>query len=397
MKSPTFFFFSLLLVLIVFLTIEYFIHKHTLGHFKIRIHVNGTRGKSSITRLIRAGLAESGISTFAKTTGTLARMIYPDGTERAIQRWGKPSILEQIGILKTAKLEKSSAIVIECMALEPRYQWASEGQILKSHIGVLSNVREDHLDVMGPTLHDVTLALASAIPVSGKLFSNPILHEKILKEVCHERNTQLEILTENNRFQITDIEMEKFSYWEHKENVNLALAVCKELGVDRDTALTGMWKANPDPGALKPTSIHFFGKDIIYLNAMAANDSESTRKIWEEFSLRHKKDRTAYILFNCREDRIDRSALMAEEIAKWDGIEAIFLIGSGTKYALHTLKKRCKEGAHIFNWESAELDHIFESLVEQVKEKSYIIGLGNIAGIGLEMNQYLKNRASSSL
>ncbi|TGL59105.1 poly-gamma-glutamate synthase PgsB [Leptospira ognonensis] len=397
MKSTTLFFFCLLLVLIVFLTIEYFVHKHTLRHFKIRIHVNGTRGKSSITRLIRAGLSEAGISTFAKTTGTMARMIYPDGSEHAIQRWGKPSILEQIGILKTAKIEKASAIVIECMALEPRYQWASEGQILKSHIGVISNVRADHLEVMGPTLRDVTLALSSAIPVSGKLFSNPVVHEDILKTACDERKTKLEILTETNRFQITDAEMDNFSYWEHRENVNLALAVCNELGVDRETALSGMWKANPDPGALLPTTIHFFGKDIIYLNAMAANDSESTRKIWDEYSLRHKKERTAYILFNCREDRMDRSALMAEEIAQWDGIEAIFLIGSGTKYALHTLKKRCKEGAHIFNWESAELDHIFESLVEQVKEKSYIIGLGNIAGIGLEMNQYLKNRASSSL
>ena len=30
----------------------------------------------------------------------------------------------------------------------------------------------------------------------------------------------------------------------------LALAVCADMGVDRETALGGMWAAKPDPGAL---------------------------------------------------------------------------------------------------------------------------------------------------
>ncbi len=394
MKSTIFLFFIFILLPLLYLIVEHFLHKSNLKQFKTRIHVNGTRGKSSITRLIRAGLAESGLNVFAKTTGTMARMIFPDGTEHTIHRWGKPSILEQISILRTAKREKANIVVIECMALEPRYQWASEGQILKSHIGVLSNIREDHLDVMGPTLKDVTLALASAVPVKGKLFTHSIQYSQILEAVCSERNTILNVLSDENPFQLTKEEMEKFPYWEHKENVNLALAVCKELGVKRETALSGMWKASPDPGALSPTEIHFFGKDIVFLNAMAANDSESTKKIWNECFHRYQKDRSAYILFNCREDRMERTKLMSEEIASWDGVEAIFLIGSGTKYALHQLKKYCKEGTKIFNWESAELDHIFESLVEQVKERSYVFGLGNIAGIGLELNQYLKNRAT---
>jgi poly-gamma-glutamate synthase PgsB/CapB len=397
MKSTTLFFCCFIIILLIYLTIEYFWHKRLLQSFKTRIHVNGTRGKSSITRLIRAGLAESGIRTFAKTTGTMARMIFPDGTEKSIQRWGKPSILEQLSILRTARQEKASVIVIECMALEPRYQWASEGQILKSHIGVLSNVREDHLDIMGPTLKDVTCALASAIPINGKLFSHSLLYKDILTHVCQERNTKLEILTESNRFQISDSEMENFSYWEHKENVNIALAVCEDLGVLRDIALKGMWKVVPDPGVLTPITLSFFGKEIVYLNAMAANDAESTRNIWEESIRRYNKERSAYILFNCREDRSDRSKLMAEEIAKWENIEAIFLIGNGTKYALQVLQKNCREGTKLFNLASAESDHIFETLIEQVKDKSYIFGLGNIAGIGLELNQYIKNRATLSL
>src|SRR5687768_2797499 len=56
-------------------------HKKHLSKLKIRVHVNGTRGKSSVTRLIAAGLREGGIVTCAKTTGTLARLIHPHGVE----------------------------------------------------------------------------------------------------------------------------------------------------------------------------------------------------------------------------------------------------------------------------------------------------------------------------
>lgn len=395
MKSPTLFFSLLILVLLLYFLVEIIIQRFTLSKFRNRIHVNGTRGKSSVTRLIRAGLSAGGERVFAKTTGTLARMIYPDGTEQNINRWGKPSILEQISILRKAKKARASSIVIECMALEPRYQWASEGLILKSHIGVITNIREDHLDIMGPSLRNVTQALASAIPVGGKLFVGSLPYPDIIENACRDRQTYLTTITPEDVEKVTQEEMDRFSYWEHKSNVAIALHVCGALGVGRQIALDGMWKAEPDPGALVPLSIHFFAKDIIYLNAMAANDSESTRMIWQACISRYEQERVPLVLFNCREDRLDRSRLMAEEIATWQNVPAIFLIGTGTKYALHFLKKECREGTKIFNWEDTSLDHLFESILSQTKSKSVLLGVGNIAGIGLELNQYLKNRAKS--
>ena len=47
------------------------------------------------------------------------------------------------------------ALVIECMALKPEYQEVSERMIVRSNIGVLTNVREDHQDVMGETLPEI--------------------------------------------------------------------------------------------------------------------------------------------------------------------------------------------------------------------------------------------------
>ena len=46
---------------------------------------------------------------------------------------------------------------MECMAVQPQYQWISEHQMVKSDIGVITNARPDHLDEMGPTEEDLSL------------------------------------------------------------------------------------------------------------------------------------------------------------------------------------------------------------------------------------------------
>ena len=51
-----------------------------------RIHVNGIRGKSSVTRLIAASLREGGLQTAAKTTGTAARVIIDHDTDIPVPR-----------------------------------------------------------------------------------------------------------------------------------------------------------------------------------------------------------------------------------------------------------------------------------------------------------------------
>ena len=69
----------LLLLLTIAGYIEIYIHNNSLLKIPIRIHVNGARGKSSVTRLIAAGLRAGGITTMAKTTGSAPRIIDKDG------------------------------------------------------------------------------------------------------------------------------------------------------------------------------------------------------------------------------------------------------------------------------------------------------------------------------
>ncbi len=149
--------------------VEQINHQKRVNSIPIRIHVNGTRGKSTTTRLIAAGLREAGFKVLAKTTGTLPRLIFEDGMETSLKRRGNPNIIEQLKIFKEAAKRKVSVLVLECMAVSPELQWVSEHKMVKSTIGVITNVREDHLEDIGPGLNNMAESLKFTIPQGGML------------------------------------------------------------------------------------------------------------------------------------------------------------------------------------------------------------------------------------
>ena len=159
-------------VLLAVWIIEYYRHHHNVMQIPVRIHVNGTRGKSSVTRLIAAGLRAGKVSTIAKTTGTMPRVILEDGKEAHIERLEGANIIEQKYVFRFAAKRKPTAIVIECMAVNPEYQWVTEREFVKSTISVITNSRPDHLDLMGPTIDDVTKSLSNTIPDNGICFTS---------------------------------------------------------------------------------------------------------------------------------------------------------------------------------------------------------------------------------
>ena len=92
--------------------------------------------------------------------------------------------------------------------------------------------------------------------------------------------------------------MTKMPYLEHKENVELALSVCMEVGVKREKALAGMLKTIPDPGALLIWNLKNKNK---FISAFAANDPDSTFRVWKLIKL-EEKNKTCFFL-NSRNDR----------------------------------------------------------------------------------------------
>jgi len=83
-------------LLLTYGVVEYIRHQKKVYSIPIRIHINGTRGKSSVTRLIGAGLRAGKIKAITKVTGTFPRLILADGSEAKIRRKEGANIIEQL-------------------------------------------------------------------------------------------------------------------------------------------------------------------------------------------------------------------------------------------------------------------------------------------------------------
>jgi poly-gamma-glutamate synthase PgsB/CapB len=285
-------------------------HQRRLDQLHVRIHVNGIRGKSSVTRLVAGVLREGGFVTVAKTTGSAARVIGPHGEEQPIKRRGAATINEQIDIVRDHVTESVEALVIECMAVRPLYQRYSQDFIVRSDITIITNVREDHQEEMGETLEEIADSMSVTIPGDGVLITaenRPHLLERL------RRNAE----ARGSRFihadpgGVLDEDLHGFDYLQFKDNVATGFAVADLLNIDRRTALRGMCKAVPDVGVVRLQTYDVRGKKVLWVPMFAANDRESVIATFELLQAHFPGDATVVGILNNRADRGRRAELFA--------------------------------------------------------------------------------------
>ena len=362
--------------------LEHQLHLKSLFLIPLRIHVNGTRGKSSVTRLVAAGLREGGLKTFAKTTGTAPRVIDSEGKDRIIHRLRLPSIGEQVRLLRYFSVQKPDAVVIECMAVQPQYQWIAEHKMIKSHIGVITNVRPDHLDEMGPTEEDVAYSLCNTVPLKSILITGEDQKPDILREVAKQNGTRF---IKSDESSVRKKELDGFNYMEHPSNIAVALDVCKQVGVNRSIALKGMHKVQPDVGALVAWNLDINNKNIRFVNGMAANDPVSTLQIWNFISERFATDKkTTCVFFNSRDDRPVRTRQMIELTFEKIKPDYFFIRGDKVKKIIDTFSKTSPKT----NFEVIGLEKPLKNIIANLKNlpnNSLIYAIGNQVGAGQEI------------
>jgi poly-gamma-glutamate synthase PgsB/CapB len=371
----------LLLSVFAVYAIEMLRHESTLRRLPIRIHVNGTRGKSSVTRLIAAGLREGGYRTFAKTTGSAARMIHADGREEPVERTSAPNIREQLGVMRRAVQEGAEALVIECMAVRPDLQRISEKRIVRSSIGVITNIRPDHLEVMGPRLEDVAMAISSTVPRRGKLYTSEPRFGTFLRGVARRRGSDFILTAPAN--EPTREEMEGFTYVEIPANVALALEICHDLGVERPTALRGMYRSIPDVGATTRFRFHREEKTLSFLNVFAANDRESITMLWRLLGLDQPQGYQVGVVVNNRGDRMRRAQDIAEVIAR--DIRADWYIAAGDQ-ASAFIDMAARHGvsrSRLVNMGGRKPAEVLDRMFALTERDCTVMGIGNIGGFGL--------------
>ena len=383
-KIPFYFSLALWAGLVALLYLETLRHRRHIRKIPLRIHVNGTRGKSSVTRLIAAGLRAGGFKVFAKTTGTSPRIILPDGGEEPLARRGPPSIGENISFLRRAAREGADAVVVECMALRPDLQWALEHRILKSGIGIITNVRADHEEVMGKGLHAVGRALALTIPDRGVWVARRETADLLAESGISTSGSRLHPAPEHLPSEL----LEGFGYEVFDENAALALAACEAAGVEPSTALRGMAAAAPDTGNVAVTRFHLDGKTVRFVNAFAANDPDSTLLLWNRYASADPEE--TILLFNARPDRRYRTMQFCRLFARIH--TGPCLVTGDRSFAARRMK-----AAGMRNVVAATREECFEALRRIVSEMDRpeieVFAAGNAQG----MEPFLERAAEAAL
>ncbi|MFH1841877.1 MAG: poly-gamma-glutamate synthase PgsB [bacterium] len=383
---------SLILFLLIVLTglgiWEMTRHAYHRRRVPIRIHVNGSRGKSSVTRLIAAGLRAGGIRTLAKTTGSAACLIHADGSESPVRRRGGPNIREQLAIFRAAVAEGAQALVLECMAVRPDLQWVCEHRIVNSTLGVITNTRPDHLEVMGPRLEDVANSLAGTIPRNGQLLTADPHFADYFTARARQRGSSCSLTSAEA---VSAAELSGFKYFEFADNVSLALSACETLDVPRETALQGMYTVEPDVGALLSWTFRHGDKELCFYNAFAANDPESYRKIWERLQLNTCADEVV-ILMNLRGDRQRRSKDLAPLLGRELQARHYLLIGEQTVVFGEMLRRRGLAPESLSDLGGASAVRIWTRLWELNQGRLIVVGIGNIAGVGNDLLALMRTK-----
>lgn len=342
--------------------------RHIIKHV---IYVNGTRGKSSVTRLIHAGLRAGGVTSYAKTTGTLPMVIDTKGQEILIKRRGRANIKEQIKILRWAAKEKAEVLVVECMAVQPELQYISQHRMVRADIGIITNARLDHLDVMGQNLEEIGQSLCNTIPKGGICFTSDKDFFPLFSSKCELMNCEAKISVPNGSELNFDF----------PENIALALDVCKYIGVNENVALEGMKYYQRDPYAI---SIYRLENGAIFIGGLSINDPMSTKIVYDRLIKQLGVDNHKLnLLISNRLDRGYRT-LQHQDLAVELNPENVWIIGGNSRVMARSLVKR------LPNSNILVLHKAYEMPLSGLTTKDVIFAVGNIAEGGNEVMDLVK-------
>ncbi len=323
------FLFVLLLTLALF---EAITHTHHVRLVPIRILVNGTRGKTTVSRQLYSALTSSGLRVLAKTTGSEAILLYPDGSEKPINRsFGYHLIREQYRFFSLAAKLKVDAVVVECSAVSPESQLLMAQKLVRPTVSIITNARIDHVDQMGSTKQSTADVLKLSVPEGQKFFTSDSF-----------------FVTDSQAIVVED------------GNEELVKRVMTDLGFKDCTVGTCI----PDIGLVGPFNVN----GVLIVNAFAVNDKESASQILEQY-----KGQDYVVLYNNRADREFRVSYFAELFASAK-VKRVYVLGEHVGKCVRFFSK------HVPEAEVKPFDGSISSLNCKVA-----IGMGNIKGAGMEI------------
>jgi poly-gamma-glutamate synthase PgsB/CapB len=368
-----------LVIFVLYLVCERLMLDRRVAAIPLRIAVTGTRGKSSVARMIASVLREDGRRVTAKTTGSQARIVLPDAGEVEVRRRGIPSIIEQKLLIRRAAQLKTDCLVAEVMSIHPENHYIESQQILRPHIVVITNFRCDHTEAMGKTPEEIAAVFCLDIPEKATVFvlereCGPLVEARIeaaagtLVKVRPGYSARLQDLAPG------------LTRREFTGNLDLVCALADHLGIGDSTICDGIMKSRQDIGRLRVWK--YQSGDAVnacYLvNGFAANDPESSLQV-----IRMARDRLAAAgrqwvgLLSLRADRADRTVQWIEALRSgmFACLSRIYITGAHSG-----IVRRTVQSAHVLRGRLPR--DMMQEIMTGLDDHSVIVGLGNMKGAG---------------
>jgi len=350
----------------------------------LRIAVTGTRGKSSVVRLIASALRAEGRPVLAKVTGSRPVMIMPGGQEIEIRRPGPASILEQKGVIRAAARLRCEALVAEMMSIGPETLRAESWRILRPGVLAVTNARLDHREEMGRTREAVAATLGRAFPPGATVF---VPEEEIVPaflEAAARRGCRLEAVPPDRRMSGG---VEDGSGLEFPANLRLAAAVSAFCGASAAAVSAGVAAAGPDFGSLKAWRLGPPSPPgpVWAVSLFAANEPDSTASALKRLAgIRPGLPLRRVAVLALRADRADRTRQWLEAAAAgfFDGFAGIVAVGDHALPAARRLARKCRGGVPVSSVPGSDPARITAEAVRLAGGAVCLVGMGNIVGVG---------------
>jgi len=316
-----------------------------------RILVTGSRGKSSVVRLLHAAMQAAGLESYSRITGVVPRELGPGGV-REISRSAGAHVGEMrwwLGQLPAT----AQGIVLENSAIAPEFQ-ALAGRWLKPDITVLTNTLPDHQEVWGPTGACAAQVLAAGVPLRGRVVAPGSLagDDELLEQLGRRR------------CEVVFARPAGVDGAPHRDvNLGLALAAAEQLGLAAGPSLEAMLKVPRDRYDFHVAS--YAGAELAM--AFSANDIASTRQLFE--SLAWTTDQTR-LIYNHRSDRPGRLRSFVGWLGQ-SGWREVLIIGD-----------RPGGRSGFARYLEIENGH---GLLRLLQPGDRVFGCGNIAGLPLSL------------
>jgi poly-gamma-glutamate synthase PgsB/CapB len=387
-----FFLLGLTLMFLILLAAESFLYNRRLKKIPLRITVSGTRGKTSITRTLASVLRAHGMKVLAKTTGSEAIWILPDGSLEKITRRGLISILEQKRLIGKAVELQVECVISEIMSIHPDNHKTETGKLIQPGLTILSNFRADHTDVAGESVREISELFANDIfPGSKVIIPEAECNDYIVKAIQQKR---ARLITAKTGV-CMELDLPSPVFHRHfPENLDAVSTAAKYLGIPDPAIIKGILDTRLDIGQLEIFRLDAGNRKAWFVNAFAANDPVSTVRIIGKIREMLSPEITALPeiigLLSLRSDRGERSRQWLD-----------YLRSDGKDLFSRTYVSGIHSPVFTRNLANCERltgkipEKITRHIMESTEGDILVFGIVNIHGLGKHLTDYWKTLHSS--